>query len=266
MDVDQIDRVALVTGASRGIGRALVQRLVSDGWRVGALARSSEPLHALAADPSGGSLDASPAGRPAGQVHTLVADVTDVKAVECASADLVARWCAPDLVVANAGMLAAAGRTWEIDPDVWWAEMRVNVRGTFNVLRCCLPAMVNRGSGRVIVVSSGMGRSASPWMSAYGASKAALTHLVSSVARELEGTGVQIFAISPGLVRTAMTDWPPQLLEFRPDLASLPDGAYLPMSAATDLMADLAGGRFDALTGRFIHARQDRERMLAELG
>jgi NAD(P)-dependent dehydrogenase (short-subunit alcohol dehydrogenase family) len=83
------------------------------------------------------------------------------------------------------------------------------------------------------------------------------------VAAELAGTGISVFAISPGMVHTDMTRWSDALIAFRPDLAQMPESAYLPVSAATELVADLASGRFDALSGRFIHARDDREALLA---
>jgi NADP-dependent 3-hydroxy acid dehydrogenase YdfG len=243
--------VALVTGASRGIGRALVGHLVGAGWRVAALARDPDTLARLAgeSDP--------------GRVLPLVADVTDGPAMAQAAAALGALWRAPDLVVANAGVLGALGPTWQVDPDLWWHTHEVNVRGVFQTLHVTLPAMVQRGSGRVVLTSSGLGRAPSPWTSAYGASKAAVTHLAASLALELVGTGVSVFAISPGMVRTEMTAWTDDLLAHRPELASLPDDAYLPASACAELVADLATGRFDALSGRFIHVRDDREAMLA---
>jgi len=249
-----IDRpVALVTGASRGIGRAIADDLITRGWLVAALARDADALAALAAD--------SPES-----VLPLVADVTDSTAMAQAMAALTAIWRTPDLVVANAGALTAVGPTWDADPDQWWHDMEVNVRGVFTTLRDVVPNMVGRGSGRVIIMSSGMGQFPSPWASAYGASKAAATHLASSVAAELAGTGVCVFAISPGMVRTEMTQWPDGLLAHRPDLATLPDSAFMPVSEATRLVAELAGGRFDALSGRFIHVRDDREALLAAAG
>jgi 3-oxoacyl-[acyl-carrier protein] reductase len=244
--------VAMITGASRGIGRALAEDLVARGWRVAALGRDVDLLAGLAA------------ASPPDHVLPLVADVTDGTAMAQAVAALHAIWRTPDLVVANAGALTAIGPTWDADPDQWWHDMEVNVRGVFTTMRDVVPAMVERGSGRVIVMSSGMGRFPSPWTSAYGASKAAASHLVSSVAAELAGTGVSVFAISPGMVHTDMTQWPDALVAHRPDLAHMPESAYLPASAAALLVADLASGRFDALSGRFIHVRDDREALLAK--
>lgn len=244
--------VALVTGASRGIGRAIAEDLVGRGWRVAGLARDADALAELAAQ------------SPAGMVLPLVADVTDGPAMAEAFAALVALWRAPDLVVANAGSLAGVGPTWDVDPDLWWRDVEVNLRGVQLTMRDALPAMLARGQGRLVVMSSGMGRSPSPWTSAYGASKAAVTHLAASVAGELGSSGVTVFAISPGMVHTDMTDWPDALLVHRPELAEVPDSAYLPTDAVAALVRDIASGRLDALSGRFIHVRDDREAMLAE--
>ena len=118
--------------------------------RVAALGRDADLLAGLAA--------ASPPDR----VLPLVADVTDDTAMAQAVAALHAIWRTPDLVVANAGALTAIGPTWEADPDQWWHDMEVNVRGVFTTMRDVVPAMVARGSGRVIVMSSRIGRFPSP--------------------------------------------------------------------------------------------------------
>jgi NAD(P)-dependent dehydrogenase (short-subunit alcohol dehydrogenase family) len=246
------EQVALVTGASRGIGRAIAEELLADGWHVLALARDEDRLADLATL------------RP-DHVTALVADVTDPGSMRAVLTQATRDTAAPDLVVANAGVLAAVGATWQVEPDLWWREFEVNVRGVHTTLAPVLPAMLARGSGRIVVVSSGMGRAPSPWSSAYGASKAAVTHLVGSLAGELAGTGVVAFAISPGMVATDMTAWPADLLAHRPELAAFGPEAYLPVAAACDLVRDLASGRFDALTGRFIHVREDREALLAEV-
>lgn len=242
--------IALVTGASRGIGRSLVVRLVAEGWRVAALARTAADLTTLAAE------------QPPGQVLPLVADVTDVVAMAEASAALTALWAVPDLVVANAGVFRAVGHSWEVDTDSWWADLQVNVLGVMNTLHVTVPGMLARGSGRFVAMSSGLGHKPSPWSSAYGASKAAVSHLIGSLGGELAGSGVFAFAVSPGMVRTEMTQWPADLLVHRPDLANLPGSAFADVELVGDLVVGIASGRLDRLSGQFLHARDDRDELL----
>ncbi len=266
---DQPGRVALVTGASRGIGRALVEDLLAEGWAVGALARDALSLRGLGHAPGSrqGPAPAGaaevPTGAPSLPVQPLVADVTEQAQLDAAVVALTRRWHAPDLVVANAGVLAAAGPTWQTDPQAWARVLAVNVTGAYLTLRATLPAMVARGSGRAIVVASSLGIRPAGHLSAYGASKAAVIHLVSSLAQELAGTGVSVFAVSPGMVRTDMTQWPEELLAHRPEMGQFPDSAYAPIGAVTALVRDLASGRFDALSGRFLHVTDDRHALLA---
>ncbi|MDA8436622.1 MAG: SDR family NAD(P)-dependent oxidoreductase [Actinomycetales bacterium] len=237
---------ALVTGVTRGIGRSLVDHLVAGGWEVAAVGRRETALRELAA-----------AWGPT--VRPYVADVTDRAALErvaSAAGDL-------DLVVANAGALTAAGRFWESDVEEWWHGFEVNTRGVAVTARAVLPAMVARGSGRLVLMTSGIGNAPSPWGSQYAASKAAVTRFGESLAQELEGTGVHCFHISPGTVRTDMTLWPADLLRFRPELARIPDDDWTPVDRVQMLLDRIASGSLDALSGRFLHATDDPDRLLA---
>ncbi|MDP9434794.1 MAG: SDR family oxidoreductase, partial [Actinomycetota bacterium] len=110
-----------------------------------------------------------------------------------------------DLLVANAGLFAAGGRLWETDPDTWWRDVEVDLRGPALALWAALPAMVARGRGRVVVLGSGFGTAPTPGASAYASAKAGVARLVDTVAAELEGTGVTVLAVSPGMVATDMT-------------------------------------------------------------
>jgi NADP-dependent 3-hydroxy acid dehydrogenase YdfG len=237
---------ALVTGVTRGIGRALVDHLVAAGWDVVAVARRSDVLHELA-------------GAWGPQVTPHVADVTDYDAltyVVAASGPL-------DLVVANAGALTGTGESWQADPQDWWDGVEVNLRGAYLTARTVLPDMVARGSGRLVLVTSGIGNAPGPWNSSYAASKAAVTVLGESLELELVGTGVHTFPVSPGMVATDMTRFPETLTRHRPDLADIATERFTPVARVLALVDAIAGGRLDGQAGRFLHATDDLDALLA---
>jgi NADP-dependent 3-hydroxy acid dehydrogenase YdfG len=239
---------ALVTGATRGIGRSLALHLAAGGAHVVAVGRDADALAALAAEHPG--------------IATAVADVTDAGALDAAvsgAGDL-------DLVVANAGVLLGAGALWEADEAAWWKGFEVNVRGAALTLRAALPRMIGRGSGRVVVMASGIGTAPSPWDTSYGAGKAAVLQLCSSVQIELEGTGVGVFPISPGMVRTDMTRFPDELTRHVPELADIPDDRFTDVALVLALVDRIASGALDPLAGRFLHARDDHDALLAAIG
>jgi short-subunit dehydrogenase len=117
--------------------------------------------------------------------------------------------------------------------------------------------MVERGSGRIVVLGSGIGTEGSPYSSGYSTSKAGVMRLVESVAGELEGTGVAVFVISPGLVKTEMTQFPEAFLAHYPEWRGLADAEGVPPERAADLVLALASGRHDVLSGRFVRLTTD---------
>ena len=242
--------VALVTGGSRGLGRAAAAALTADGWAVGVTGRDAAALDDVVA-----------AGEAA---LALPGDATDAGAVADAVARVHAELGPLDLVLANAGAFAAGGRLWETDPDTWWSDVEVNLRGPALALHAVLPAMVARGAGRVVVMGSGMGARPTPGASAYACSKAALSRLVDSVAGELAGTGVVVLTVSPGMVPTDMTHgFPEGFLELRPDLRDPAPEAWTPPEAFVALLRRIVAGELDALSGRFVHVRDDLDALLA---
>jgi NAD(P)-dependent dehydrogenase (short-subunit alcohol dehydrogenase family) len=237
--------VALVSGAGRGIGRELALGLAAAGARVGLVGRTRAPLDAVLHE-------CAALGTRAVAVPADVADRDRARA----AVDTVVRDLGPvDLLVTNAGLRERVSATpWEADPDDWWRVVETNLRGTFLLDRLVLPAMVGRGSGRVLHVGSGMGQRANPDWSAYAVSKAAVSRLTDSLAAALDGTGVTVLEVSPGLVRTDMTEtmWgPPE------------EQAWNPAQQVVDLAVRFAAGELDALHGRFVHAvRDDVDRLL----
>ena len=238
-------QVALVSGAGRGIGRELALGLAAAGARVGLVGRTRSSLDAVLHECA--ALGASAVAVPA--------DVADRDRAR-AAVDTVVRDLGPvDLLVTNAGLRErAAAAPWEADPDDWWRVVETNLRGTFLLDRLVLPAMVGRGAGRVLHVGSGMGQRANPDWSAYAVSKAAVSRLTDSLAAALDGTGVTVLEVSPGLVRTDMTEtmWGPPEQQ-----------AWNPAQQVVDLAVRFAAGELDALHGRFVHAvRDDVDRLL----
>lgn len=234
--------VALVTGGSRGLGRAAARALTADGWSVAVTGRDPAALADAAEDAA----------------LTLTADATDPEATRAAVARTESELGPIDLLVISAGAFAAGGRVWETDPQTWWSDVEVNLRGVQLALSAALPAMVERGSGRVVVLGSGFGMVPTPGGSAYSASKAAVARLVETAAAELAGTGVSVLTVSPGMVRTDMTQgFPEGFLALRPDLRDPAPEAWTPGEAFVGLLGRFATGDLDALSGRFLHVRDD---------
>lgn len=240
---------ALVTGGSRGLGRTAARALTADGWAVAITGRDAAALDAVVA-----------AGDAA---LALPGDATDPAAVAEAVQRTEAELGALDLLLANAGAFAAGGRVWETDPDTWWSDVEVNLRGPALALHAALPGMVRRGAGRIVVLGSGMGARPTPGASAYAASKAAVARLVDSVAGELAGTGVVVLTVSPGMVATDMTHgFPEGFLELRPELRDPAPDAWTPPEAFVALLRRVVAGELDPLSGRFVHVHDDLEAAL----
>lgn len=185
--------VAVISGATKGLGRALAHELAAHGWLVAGCGRS----------PGGGGSIRTPR-RGADDFTPAIAavDVADPAAVAAWAASLPA----PDLVVANAGVVHAPAPISELEPDVFASTLAVNVGGVANLARAFLPAMIARGGGTFVAISSGWGRRGKEGLSAYCASKFAVEGLVQSVALEVPD-GVRVVSLDPGNgVRTAMLD------------------------------------------------------------
>jgi NAD(P)-dependent dehydrogenase (short-subunit alcohol dehydrogenase family) len=192
-------RVALVTGASTGIGRALALALARRGWTVAAAARSAGRLDDLAREAHA----ALPGG--AGRIVACPLDVTDA----AANVQVVARiedTLGPiALAVFNAGTHAPDSAR-DLDPAAFRALLEINFLGTVNGLAAVVPRMRARRQGRIGVVASVTGYRGLPSAGAYGASKAALINLCEALRPELDRDGICLSVINPGFVRTPLTD------------------------------------------------------------
>jgi 3-oxoacyl-[acyl-carrier protein] reductase len=183
-------KVAIVTGASRGIGRATALALARRGIRIALAGRDREALLAVEKEIGAGSI----------AVPTDVSDENAVaKLVERTSRDL-----GPvDLLVNNAGTLVRASVV-ETEAVAWDRVLDVNLKGAFLCTRAVLPSMIERGRGRIVNVSSISGKLGTPLLSAYCASKWGLLGFSLAASEELKARGIQVFSVCPGSVNTEM--------------------------------------------------------------
>ncbi len=231
MSQAELHRVALVTGGGRGIGANVARALAQAGMRVAVGARSLDQVEAVAGEIGGLALEL---------------DVTSPESVDGAVARTEAELGPIVLLVANAGISGPAGAF--PDPDDWWRTFDVNVRGVYLCNRAVAARMFEHGGGRIVNVASGSAYlpAAGGGSTAYGASKAAVHRFSELLASELAPRGVFVFSISPGLVRTSMTE------------GRVPDNApWTPPECAPALVLALASGELDELAGRYLHAEHD---------
>jgi 3-oxoacyl-[acyl-carrier protein] reductase len=226
-----LDGVAFVTGGGRGIGANVARDLAAAGMRVAVGARSLDQVESVAAEIGG---------------LALTLDVTDRASVEDAVARTESELGPIDLLVANAGI--SGPHEPLADPDEWWHTFEVNVRGVYLCNHAVAPKMVERGSGRIINVSSGAAYqpSALGGPTAYGPSKAAVSRFSEVLAEQLTPKNVFVFSISPGLVKTSMTEG-----------RFSDDAPWTPPECAPALVRAIASGELDELAGRYLHAEHD---------
>jgi 3-oxoacyl-[acyl-carrier protein] reductase len=186
-------KVALVTGASRGIGRAIAARLAEQGATVVAAARAD---HAQAC---AGEL------RAAGHaVDAIALDVTDASAVEAAPADIVKRHGRLDIVVSNAG-ITRDQLLLRMKRDDWDAVVATNLTATFLLVQAALRPMLKQKGGRIIAISSVVGQMGNAGQTNYAASKAGLIGFAKALAREVASRAITVNVVAPGMIETEMT-------------------------------------------------------------
>lgn len=188
------DRVALVTGAGRGIGASAARELAAEGAAVVLAARTAEEIEAVAAD----------IRRDGGRASAAVCDVADMASMHRAAKAASEAFAPPDILVNNAGLIEPIGRLDETDAEAWDRLIDVNVKGVHHGIRAVLPAMLKAGRGTILNISSGAATTALEGWSAYCTSKAAVLMLTRAVHGEYAGRGIRCLGLSPGTVATDM--------------------------------------------------------------
>ncbi|MGH2516679.1 MAG: SDR family oxidoreductase, partial [Ktedonobacterales bacterium] len=183
-------QVAIVTGASSGIGAAIAEQLVARGVHVMLAARRAERLHALAARLRGAG---------SGETQVIQCDVREDADVRATIQQTLDRWGRLDILIANAG-LGYRGSVVDGDIERWRVMLDTNVFGLLLTLKHGLPPMLERGSGQVVVMSSVAGRVPTPGGNAYCGTKAAATAIADSVRQEVAAKGIRVITIEPGVV------------------------------------------------------------------
>ena len=246
------DRVAVVTGAGRGIGKAIVLALANEGANVAVVSRTLSEVREVAAEVQG-------LGR---RSLAIKADVSSEIEVEAMVKSIMAEFGKVDILVNNAGILGPIGPVVGNDIKSWLDTIHINLIGTFLCTRAVLPVMIKNRQGRIINLSGGGATSPRPRFSAYAASKAAIVRFTEIVAEEMKEFDIQVNAIAPGAVNTRLLDeilaagesaGESTLTEAKHQRET---GGISPTAAAT-LAVFLASEESKGLTGRLISAVWD---------
>ncbi|EPS57319.1 hypothetical protein M569_17499, partial [Genlisea aurea] len=230
-------KTVLITGVSRGLGRALALELAKQGHTIIGCSRSADKLPSLQSELDSASENTAGSGK-----HLIMnADVKSNSSVEELARALVEKKVVPDMIVNNAGTINRNNKIWEVPEEEFDSVIDTNLKGTANVLRHFIPLMIENKHGIIVNMSSGWGRSAAAQVAPYCASKWAIEGLTRAVAKELPN-GIAIVAVSPGVINTEMLQscfgssaalyptpesWAPKAANLLLNLSSSDNGASL---------------------------------------
>lgn len=257
MNLEQ--QTVVVTGGARGIGRAIAKMFVAHGANVVLVDLLAEQLQQTASELNTND----------GTVLPIATDITEPTQVEAMAQQVQEQFGPVDILVNCAGTFSVIGPVWEVDPERWLRDVRVNLCGTFLVCRYLVGAMVAQGQGYVInIVSTGGVSDPHAHCTSYASSKTGLMRFTEGLAAEGKEHGIKVFAVAPPAILTDMTRFimeDPGGQQWRPGFDRFfAEGRDAPPEAVADMIRALVSGKADALTGRYFDVREDLEAILAQ--
>ena len=247
------DRVAIVTGGGRGIGEAVALALAREGAHLVIASRTGTELDGVSARIRGYG----------GQAESISTDVGQQKSVTQLVGKTLKKFGQIDVLVNAAAIMGPVGPMWEADTEAWNRALQINLGGTFMCCHAVLPHMIGRRQGRIINFSGGGATFPLARATAYGISKTAVVRLTETLAEEVKEHNIQVNAVAPGAVDTAIQD---HVLEAGEDAGPLLDQVKqlretgeggVPPELAAELVLYLASGGAGKLTGKLIAAPHD---------
>jgi len=254
------DKIVLITGAGRGIGKRLAMGLAQAGMRVGLLARSKAELDLA-------KLEIEQAG---GEALRLPADVREPDQLAVAVNLMRQKFGAPDILVAAAGVQGPIGPFVSSKPKAWAEAIETNLMGAANACRAVLPGMIDRRSGKIIVLVSDGAALSRPNFTAYAASKAAVVRFAECLADELRDHNVQVNCMIPGDAYTHMTDQVLSAGEERAGVKEYDEARQVRITGGLaperqiQLALFLASERSNHISGKLVHVTDDWKRLEKE--
>ena len=247
------NRSAIITGAGRGIGRAIALAYAQEGAHLALAARTAAELDDVAEQVR--ALGAS--------ALVIPTDVADQEQVDRMMAQVIDQYSSVDILVNNAGIGGPVGALQDNDPGYWADTLQVNLVGTYLCCRAVLPEMLRQDRGRIINISGSGGSSATSHISAYCASKAAVVRLTECLALELEGTNVQVNALGPGGIHTRLVEEMQEAAaasgsaEIHDQSRTVTSGGGESIQRVAELAVFLASDEAGSLSGRLVSTRDD---------
>jgi len=254
--------VIWVTGGGHGLGRAFAYAFAISGAQVAVTARSESDL----------AQTVELIQQSGGRALALPADVTDRHAIAGVVVAAESQLGPIDVLINSAGSFRALGSAAQVDPDEWWREVEINLRGPFLCAHAVLPGMMARRHGRIINIASAAGLQAIESVSAYGVSKTALIRFTETLAAETQPYGITVLTVHPGTVRTPMSEYvatSAQMQERAPLIQQwfqqlFREGGDTPIEQAVAFVLAVASGRADALSGCYLSVEDDLEALSAQ--